>query len=381
MPTAFWKEDWADARANFTAWWKQEGSAFCVMAPADTPHEELEPPLFVPPFCQPCFAKGFFDLPTTPPPNDARPLEEYWWDASFRFSVSEYLLSRTFFGGECFPYIDTQIGPGNLAAFLGSSVTYEPTTVWFGELMESLEEHSELCLNTNNVHWKRQKMLVENAVRSAHGRFLVSMPDLIENVDILASLRGAQNVMMDMALTPDLVTQRVAEINEVYTEVFDALFELIKDEYNGNSFSCFHIWGPGRTTKVQCDLSAMFSPAMFDSCVAPGLEEQCADYEYVLYHLDGQQALPHLDTLLGMPDIHAIEWTPEPGAPHGGSLEWVDLYKKILNGGKSVQIISVHPEEAELLLKELGSEGVYLTITCETETQARELLHQLEKYR
>lgn len=381
MSSHFWKENWDAARKNLTDWWHGNGPAFCVYAPADTPHDDIAPPSFIPAYVQPCFARQWCTLPTIPPTDDTRPAEEYWWDAAFRFHAAEYLLSRTYFGGDSFPYVDTHIGPGNFAAFLGAQVAYETTTVWFGESMPSLEDAPPLSFDPSNTYWQQQKRLIEIAQRHANGRFLVSMPDLIENVDILASLRGTQNVLMDMALTPEHVIQRVNEITAAHTAVCNEIYPLIQDDYTGNSYSCFHIWGPGRTQKIQCDLSAMFSREMFIQCVAPGLEEQAAQHDYLLYHLDGSQALQHLDVLLGINGINAIQWTPEPGAPSGGDPHWIPLYKRILEGGKSVQIISVKPEQALPLLDALGAKGVFLTVSCDTETRARELLNDLEKYR
>ena len=42
----------------------------------------------------------------------------------------------------------------------------------------------------------------------------------------------------------------------------------------GVVFGAFRIWGPGKTAKVQCDASAMFSPAMFEQFVVPALTEE-----------------------------------------------------------------------------------------------------------
>jgi hypothetical protein len=59
------------------------------------------------------------------------------------------------------------------------------------------------------------------------------------------------------------VKDRLAEINQVYFIVFEQFYNLIKDDWNDNVFSVFAIWGPGKTAKVQCDVSAMISPKMF----------------------------------------------------------------------------------------------------------------------
>ena len=106
--------------------------------------------------------------------------------------------------------------------------------------------------------------------------------------------------------------------------------------------------GPGKTTLLQCDLSAMVGPDMFAETIPPGID--------------------------------AIEWTPEPGRPWGGDPEWYELYRSIKNAGKSVQAIFVKPDEAEPLLEAIGPEGIFLDIRCSSETEAIALLDRLQKW-
>ena len=82
---------------------------------------------------------------------------------------------------------------------------------------------------------------------------------------------------------------------------------------------------------MQCDASAMFSSAMFDDFVVPALTEQCRWLDYSLYHLDGTQAMHHLDSLLAIEALDAIEWTPQAGIESGGHPRWYPLYKRIID--------------------------------------------------
>ncbi len=95
---------------------------------------------------------------------------------------------------------------------------------------------------------------------------------------------------------------------------------------------------------------------MFDEFVIPTLREQCAALDYVYYHLDSTTALQHLESLLLMEEIDAIEWTPQSGLPQGGSPEWYDLYRRVKAAGKSVHAFVVEPDEIEPLLRAVGPE-------------------------
>jgi hypothetical protein len=128
-------------------------------------------------------------------------------------------------------------------------------------------------------------------------------------------------------------------------------------------------------------MAAMISPRMFAEFVVPALSEQCEWLDYSMYHLDGTQAIIHLERLLEIDALDAVEWTPQAGRPQGGDPEWYDLYRRVLAGGKSVQAIGVRPEEVIPLLEAIGTHGVYIMTEAQTEAEARALVEAVEAYR
>ncbi|MBK8021124.1 MAG: hypothetical protein IPK19_06725 [Chloroflexi bacterium] len=353
----FWKSDWDGVRARHIAWWEHRGFVVSTQAPADNPHANI------------------------PKPATPETLEQEWITPEYRARKAEYDLSRTYFGGEAYPYYDTHIGPGSLALMLGSHPSFTDDSVWYHPCFDDLENAPSLLFDPNQLWFQRQRALLEHGMAISDGRFLVGMPDLIENMDTVASLRGAESLMFDLIEQPDVVKRLIAEINQVYFDVFDALYQIIRDEWGGNAFSAFRIWGPGKTGKVQCDASAMFSPKMFAEFVAPSLSEQCAWLDYSMYHLDGTQAVVHLDQLLAIESLHAIEWTPQAGIESGGDPRWYPLYRRILDAGKSVQAVGVLPEEVLPLLDATGGTGMFIIADAQTEAEARSLIESVERRR
>jgi hypothetical protein len=155
----------------------------------------------------------------------------------------------------------------------------------------------------------------------------------------------------------------------------------IKQPDGSSAYRSFYLWGPGKIAKLQCDMSAMFSPEMFGEFAVPGLTEQCEWLDHSLYHLDGTQALCHLDQLLGIDGLDAVEWTPQAGIETGGSPRWYDLYRRILTAGKSVQAVNVEPGEILPLLDAIGGRGVYLITQFGSEREAEEMADKVEPYR
>ena len=353
--STFWKEDWDRARENLIKWWNLDGCAISIMSPADRPRAEVPPPEREIPFCQPN-APRISTLPqgnVAPIPVPENP-REMWLDPELRFRSAEYLIANTFYGGEAFPYFDTHLGPGNLSAFLGSKPDFSETDAWFRPGMDDIDAAPPLVFDERNEWFQKQMDIIRYGVEHADGRFLTCFPLLTENGDTLASLRGTTEILTDMALDPEAVKRRVAEINVAFAEASRRIFDLIRDQHGGNSYSTFDIWAPGRTAVIECDLSSMFSADMYEEMILPGLVEQCEDIDYVMYHLDGSQCLQHLDHILSIEKVRIVQWTPDPGKPGGGDPAWYDLYNKIKKAGKGVQAIWIKPEEIDPLLEAIG---------------------------
>lgn len=352
--TTIWKPDWPAARRALEAWWNGTGLALSVTAPKDEPWEEIAP---------------------ASPPGD---YVAWRLDPAYRGQAERYRMSRTYFGGVAFPMFDTDVGgPGSLGLFLGAEGHIAETTVWYEPCIRDPDSHPSLRLDREGRWWKLHVECIEEARQQAAGRYVVGMPDLIENIDTLAQLRGSEQTLMDLLERPEWVKERISEINQAYFECYDALLSELGDAWGGSGFFAFGLWGPGKTAKVQCDFGCMISPAMFRRFVLPALAEQCAWLDYAMFHLDGTQAIPQLENLLSIERLRAIEWTPQAGLPGGGSPKWYDLYRRIKAAGKSVQAVGVEPHEVEPLIDAVGAEGMFIVTSAGSEREARELLRRV----
>jgi hypothetical protein len=301
-----------------------------------------------------------------------------WTDPIYRLERSTYDLSRMFCGGAATPQVETNIGgPGSLGLFLGATGVPAPETVWYEPSIPDLEQSPALHLATGGIWWQRHETLLHEAVRRNDSRYIVGMPDLIENIDTLAQLRDPQTLLSDLVDRPAWVKEKIAEINQAFFQAYDRFYAKLRDPWGGSAFCAFSLWGPGKVAKVQCDFSCMISSEMFGEYVVPAMAEQCHWLDHSMYHLDGTQARHHLPALLEIESLDAIEWTPQAGAPGGGSAEWYGLYREIKAGGKSVQAVGVAPNEVEPLLDAVGPEGMFIMTWARNETEARDLLRRV----
>ena len=146
------------------------------------------------------------------------------------------------------------------------------------------------------------------------------------------------------------------------------------------AFCYFSSWAPGKMSKLQSDISTMISIDDYRRFVQPFIREQCQKIDYTLYHLDGVGAMHHLDALLEIKELNAIQWTPGVGEPQGGSSKWYDLYKKILASGKSIMACWVTLNELRPLLDNIGGDGVHLEMDFHNEREVEQALRIIEEY-
>jgi len=355
-----WKANWNETKQHFVNWWDRKGLVLggdCAINVGRAVHESVPAPI----------------IPDT--------WEERYTNAAFRAAECHYHLSRSVSPLDVFPCAWTSIGPGSLALLLGSTPGFTASTVWFYPCWESEAEPERLPplrFDDQNPWWRITEDIHKRCVELAQGKYLVGCPDLIENLDTLSSLRGAQTLCMDMIERPDWVEKKVWEINDVWFAAYQRIYDLIKSPDGSASFGAFAMWGPGKAAKLQCDISAMISTEMFRRFAIPALTAQCAWLDYSIYHLDGTQAMPHLDELLKIEPLDAIEWTPQAGIETGGHPRWYDLYRRILAAGKSIQVDAVKPEEVIPLLDAIGSAGVYLRVRFQDEQEAEQLRQRVE---
>ncbi|MBN1642608.1 MAG: hypothetical protein JXA09_15340 [Anaerolineae bacterium] len=356
-----WKPNWEETRQHFVQWWHHTGLVLgSAGVPARTAREQ------------------------TVDPGPAPSIEAHYADAQARALRNHHQLAHRAFPADAFPISDADIGPGSLALAMGSAPGFSPETVWFNPTMaqDARPEHlPALRFDPDSRWWRVHEQTLRACTELGRGKYTVGCPDLVENIDILASLRGTQQLLLDMIERPAWVESKVYEINDAFMQAYQRVYDIIRLDDGGAVFGAFRLWGPGKTAKVQCDAAALFSAEMFVRFVVPALEAQCAWLDYSMFHLDGAHCLHHLDALLAIDALDAIEWTPNPKVPPGGDPAWYALYRRILDAGKSVQAVGVRPKEVIPLLDAVGGKGMYVMTSFETLDQAEAMARLVEPYR
>ena len=271
---------------------------------------------------------------------------------------------------------NTQLGPGSLAAILGGVFEGGEDTIW---IHPNPNYTDDITFDPNHPNYLLHKELLRACKRKAKGHYYVGMPDLMEGLDVLAALKGTDRVLLDTVMQPEVLERQMQQINDIYFQVFDELYDIIR-EGDEMAFCYFSSWAPGKMSKLQSDISTMISQDDYRRFVQPFIREQCQKIDYTLYHLDGVGAMHHVDALLEIDELNAIQWTPGVGEPQGGSPKWYDLYKKILSHGKSIMACWVTLDELRPLLDNIGGDGVHLEMDFHNEREVEQAMRIVEEY-
>jgi hypothetical protein len=121
----------------------------------------------------------------------------------------------------------------------------------------------------------------------------------------------------------------------------------------------------------------MISPEMFEEFALPRLQKQCQRLDYTVYHLDGPGAIRHLDALLRIPELDAIQWEPGAGQPHvADPVWWESVWKKVYAAGKSAFLREPPLDSIEPFVREFGQVGTQVIAVAESEDQAKQILDE-----
>lgn len=350
-----WKPNLEETKKRYINWWNHKG---IVLNMWEHFQEGVKP---------------HADVSEPQPYND---LNQRWFDPAWRAEYLDWYVAHSSLLADMLPVANTQLGPGSLAAILGGVFEGGEDTIW---IHPNPNYTDDIKFDPNHPNYILHKELLRACKRKAQGHYYVGMPDLMEGMDVLAALKGTDKVLLDTVMQPEVLERQLQQINDIYFQVFDELYDIIR-EGDEMAFCYFSSWAPGKMSKLQSDISTMISVDDYRRFVQPFIREQCQKIDYTLYHLDGVGAMHHLNALLEIKELNAIQWTPGVGEPQGGSPKWYDLYNKILAGGKSIMACWVTLDELRPLLDHIGGDGVHLEMDFHNEQEVEQAMRIIEEY-
>ena len=298
-----------------------------------------------------------------------------WYDAEHQIERFLRQIEGKTFHGETFPVFWPNLGPNFFAGLFGCRLEFSDVTSWAEPILHDYDQ--PVALDWQSEYLRKIDEITQLALAGSAGRYLVGYTDLHPGMDWLAALRGTEQLCLDLFDEPKAVKRLAAQSTPNFLAVYDHFDALLK-AHGQPSVTWMAIPAFGRLHIPSCDFGTMISPQQFREFVLPMLHAEVTAMTHNIFHMDGKGVARHLDAILELPNVQAIQWVQGVGNDQP-ILQWVPLIRRIQAAGRSV-VVDLTLPELEPLIDALEPEGLLLCLPSEGEEQELAILKRLEKW-
>ncbi len=261
--------------------------------------------------------------------------------------------------GDIPPRVRVDFGPVLLGSLLGGRREIQSDTSWTHAFIDDDWSNApDWMIPDNHPDWLMLQDLTRRVASDAADRYLVCTPDLGASADVLLNLRGSEALCMDVVMRPETIRQAVEAIYASWRRAFSSLYTNAL-ELGAGLVHWLALWSNQPYAVPASDFNALIGPNHFQQLFLPEIAQQAEAAGRAIFHLDGPDAARHIDALLDVPQIQAIQFTPGAGSP--SALAWLDMLHKIQAKGRSLLIFTPADEVLELA-ESLKPEGLAIFI-------------------
>jgi hypothetical protein len=303
--------------------------------------------------------------------------KRFWFDSEMVVNQFIRSIEDRRFLAETFPVFWPNLGPSVYAAFYGCPLTFNETTSWSEPCIDSSDDINKLKLDAENEFFQKIKELTQCAIQQCSDRFLVGYTDLHPGLDCVAAWRGSERMCMDLYDAPGLIKQLIDIATCDFQMVYDR-FDAELKAHNQLSVTWLEIPSFGKMHIPSCDFGALISKEQYIEFGLPVLRKEVQQMTHNIFHLDGIGVANHLESILSLPEINAIQWVQPPGDGLP-IMQWVGLIKRIQAAGKSV-VVNLLKEELEGFIEQMNPKGLFLCIASDDENEQKDIIARVEKW-
>lgn len=258
-------------------------------------------------------------------------------------------FDSTIYLGDAFPHFYMR-STGVLGEMLGQTHTIDSKrgTIWFEEMKGKELEEIHPKLTKDNKLFQRGIRLINAFQKELGDDVALGIPNLGGMMDIVESMRGANNSLMDLYDDPD----EVIRLNNDIYEAYEFAYKNYIDEIARHQTLGYTGWTPLLSQKPyfisQCDFCCMIGPKQFDEFVKDTLAKEASLIERSFYHLDGPGAVKHLDTIINC-GFDGIQWINGAGSKPLDDEAWTEIYKKVHDAGLLLQVYCSGVDELRII--------------------------------
>lgn len=303
--------------------------------------------------------------------------EAWWFDVELQVELFEKSIEGRCFHAETFPVYFPNLGPDVYAAFYGAKLQFGEVTSWSEPVVKTWDDVEKLRLDTENAYFKKLEELTRHALERCPGKFLVGYTDLHPGLDCVAAWRDPQQLCYDMLDNPEQV-KRLAELSIADFEVIYDRFDSMLKAAGQLSVSWMGIPSYGRMHIPSCDFSTLISPEAFKEFGLPILQREVRTMTHNIFHIDGKGVARHLDAILGVPEVHAVQWVQGVGDDYP-ILQWLPFIKG-LQAKQVPVIVDLSPAELDEFMEVMDPHGLFLWVAADSEDEELRILDKVDRW-
>jgi hypothetical protein len=304
-----------------------------------------------------------------------RTLKDKWFDEEYQIERFLLQVRGKHYHGETFPIYWPNLGPNVFAAFYGCPLEFSDVTSWAEPIVPDYAR--PVALDWQNEHLKKLESLTSAALQACPGQFIVGYTDLHSGLDWLAALRGSEALCLDLLEDPVHVKTLTVRVTADFLKVYDHFADILRAA-GQPSVTWMGIPAFGRMHIPSCDFATLISPRQFREFALPALVEEVQHMTHNIFHVDGKGVARHLDAILAMPEVQAIQWVQGVGDDLP-IMQWVPLIRRIQAASKSV-VVDLARNELEDFIDAVRPEGILLCVASEDEAEEEAILKRVARW-
>ena len=305
-------------------------------------------------------------------------IKERWMDMEYQLEVALWQQEHTVCYGEAIPYYFPNLGPEILTAALGADLVFSNDTSWSVPILKDWADIPKLKIDPNNVYVAWILEITRRALELGKGKFLVGITDIHPGADLAASLRNPQQFCIDVVDSPEEVIALMDHIRPMFYEFYNLQRNIMLEAGQTLTTSWLPEYTDGKFYIPSNDFSAMISAKMNSQFFLQEIVEEVEWLDRSIYHLDGPQALRHLDDALAIKKLNGIQYVcgaaSEPASLH------MEVFRKIQKAGKLIHV-DISPDQVDAFIDGLNPEGVMLNLWAESIEEAEAIMSRISRWK
>jgi hypothetical protein len=312
-----------------------------------------------------------------PLPGNA-PGQNVYLDAEYQADLLRIDLTNQMFLGDSLPVAYPGFSPAIMTAFYGCPLKFsENGTCWSEPLGGDIDYPEDLVFDWESPWLAKIWELTDVLLSVGKGCFITGMSDWLMGADCLAAILGSERLGIALINDPIRTKKQLNTIEMNFEHLYMDFYKILNGA-GQPATTWIPLVSDGKYYVLANDFSALVSNTMYREYFLNDVIRECQFLDHAIYHLDGPGALRHLDAILEVEDLDGVQFVPPPGDDRFE--RWVQVYKRIQEAGKCVQVNCDLSEVIEVS-RHLKPEGLFLSVQNVTsEDEATALIHFLEKW-